>query len=176
MPSGDDSEVGSEVDTSSRDDLGPDFDKGLMSLQNKDYEDAVNHFSRSLERNENDEDIAYNLACCFSRLKDVNQGLYWLDRSIAWGLTEGNPDKDADLKFLKTKDKARFGALIAKFKHPGRATPDPKIARVMPPSSIPDATELNAQSVTLSRSKRASTGSRMATLVGEEAEADNEFW
>jgi hypothetical protein len=147
-------------DSSSRDDLGKDFDKGMMSMQNKEYEHAVNHFSRSLETNPKDEDIAYNIACCFSLIKDVNQGLYWLQNSIAWGLREGNPDSDTDLSFLKRKAKAQFSELVNRFKDPTKAEV------VLPPvASVPVD---RSKSLASRPSRTATQTGRQKELVGEE--------
>jgi hypothetical protein len=149
-------------ESSSRDDLGKDFEKGMMSMQNKEYEHAVNHFSRSLESNPQDEDIAYNLACCFSIIKDVNQGLLWLQKSIEWGLSEGNPDNDSDLSFLKRKAKAQFSELVNRFRDPTKATEGAKLVLPLVVEKAGTADRTNRPSRTATQS------GRQKELVGEE--------
>ena len=120
----------------------------------------------------------------FYSSQGINQGLYWLDKSIGWGLSEGNPETVSDLKFLKTKAKVRFKALIFKLRNPGADAADAAgaaAAPAVPPdsSSGPPADSSSGQggdSISQARSKRATSGQRMSALIGEEAEADNEFW
>ena len=110
--------------------------------------------------NPEDEDIAYNIACCFSLLRDVNQGLFWLQKSIEWGLSEGNPDADTDLSFIKRKASTQFAALITQFKDPSKS----EQARILPAVDNSSAAPRAA-----ARPVRASRGGgRANALVGAE--------
>jgi tetratricopeptide (TPR) repeat protein len=97
--------------------LGPAFYHalpGVLAEQSGDYDSAIRHYLRIVERKPNAFMMAHDIACCYARKGDREQALRWLRRALEssygdyardWALTEED--------FDSIRDTDEFRALLA---------------------------------------------------------------
>ena len=120
----------------------------------------------------------YNLACCFSLSKQAENSARWLEKAIQWGLSGVNIEKESDFKFLKKHAAANFAECVALFKAPEQARQRKVVVAKAPepPGAGDNADDAEVSASNKRLPSRSTRGARMAQLVGEEADADQDFW
>ena len=92
-----------------------DFDKAMEKYNEEEYDEAIELFKASIVSNEQVEDSAYNIACCFALMGEADEAFPWLDKAVKAGYCDTDHlQSDDDLKVLR-KDK-RFETLVTRMK------------------------------------------------------------
>ena len=61
------------------------FDRGIDAVKAGRLLEAIELFKQCARRRTRDHSSAYNLACCYSLLGDVDMGLWWLRKAVRCG-------------------------------------------------------------------------------------------
>ncbi len=88
---------------------------GVDAVLSGDMQQAIDNFMDSLKANPEDPVCAYNLACCYSLLKNVDFAVRWFEFSVQWGIASheelDDPEADPDLAEVASDD--RFKAALS---------------------------------------------------------------
>ncbi|HZV02698.1 MAG TPA: hypothetical protein VFF73_38680 [Planctomycetota bacterium] len=81
------------------------FERGMDLLKANRFDDSIRAFKRCIELRPNDPVSSYNVACCYSRKKDVKNALDWLQKSIDRGFVDlAHMSRDTDLDNIRDED------------------------------------------------------------------------
>lgn len=82
------------------------FELGLKCLKEKDYDNAIGYFQKSLDTNIDNKSVFYNLACSYCRKNDFEQALQYFNLSFENGYYDwSHIISDADLENIKENPK-----------------------------------------------------------------------
>ena len=93
------------------------FNEGIAALSSGDHQKGIDCFLRCIELSPKDSVSAYNVACGYSLMENLDPAFEWLDKAADWGFgnISGNiphAKQDGDLANLRSDP--RFEAFIAK--------------------------------------------------------------